>query len=270
MPVIAVFNQKGGVGKTTTTLNLGAALAARGHQPILIDLDPQASLTVAMGVRNVAPAQSLFAFFKGEQPLSALARTSSSGQHLVPASVDLSKIESLHGGDASIARRLKQGIESEYPDTARPILIDCCPMLGVLTLSALIASDHVLVPISADFLSFEAAGKLHLALGVLEQRLNKHFVRHLVVTRFDGRRKLSYSIYRDLKARFGATLCDTVITESVTLAESPLHGKNIFGYAPGSQGAVDYKALAEELDNGRFFPAQGGPIAAAKNLGDAS
>jgi len=159
----------------------------------------------------------------------------------------------LHGSDPAISRRLQQGIAAELQSSDHPILIDCCPMLGVLTLSALIAADHVLIPVSADFLSLEGAGKLQLALGVLQQRLKKAFMTRVVVTRFDGRRRLSYDIYRQLKERFDGNLCETVITENVSLAESPMHAKDIFAYAPSSQGAVDYKALTEELEAGKFF-----------------
>jgi chromosome partitioning protein len=253
MSVIAVFNQKGGVGKTTTTLNIGAALASRGKPALLIDIDPQSHLTLAAGLRNVPPAASLAAFFKTEERLGTLIRSLPSGLRVIPASVDLSKIEALHGGDPAISRRLQQGIAAELQSSDHPILIDCCPMLGVLTLSALIAADHVLIPVSADFLSLEGAGKLQLALGVLQQRLKKEFVIRVVVTRFDGRRRLSYNIYKELKERFDGGLCQTVITENVSLAESPMHAKDIFSYAPGSQGAVDYKALTEELEAGKFF-----------------
>jgi chromosome partitioning protein len=263
MPVIAVFNQKGGVGKTTTTLNVGAALLRRHRHSLLIDVDPQGSLTVALGLRNVPAESSLYAFFKDRTPLSGLIRPQPSGLRLIPASLDLSKIEALHGGDATISRRLKEGVEDDLVPTRSPILIDCCPMLGVLTLNALIAADHVLLPVSADFLSLESAGKLHSALDVLEKRLNKQFTRRVVVTRFDARRRLSYDIYRELQARFGLALCETVITESVSLAESPMHGKDIFAYAPGSQGAVDYEALTEELDAGNFF-AQVAPLTAGR------
>lgn len=252
MPVIAVFNQKGGVGKTTTTLNVGAALLKRSLPALLIDGDPQSSLTVAMGLRSVAPSASLYAFFKNGTPLSGLIRPQPSGLSLVPSSLDLSKIETLHGGDATITRRLKQGVDELAP-THGTVLIDCCPMLGVLTLNALIAADHVLLPVSADFLSMEGATKLQTALDVLEKRLSKRFVRRVVVTRFDGRRRLSYDIYQQLQTHFGPALCGTVITESVSLAESPFHGKDIFSYAPSSQGAADYGALTEELAAGKFF-----------------
>ncbi len=253
MAVIAVFNQKGGVGKTTTTLNLGAALGKRGRNPLLIDLDPQASLTLAHGLRNVAATASLYAFFNDAQPLSKLALANRSGSRIVPASIELSKIETLHSADASISRRLKTAIDHEFPDGDRLILMDCCPTLGVLTLNALLAADRVLLPVSADFLSLESAGKLYAALGVLENKLQRHFVRRLVVTRFDGRRRLSYDIYRQLQGRYGKMLCETVITENVSLAESPMHGKDIFAHAPASQGAVDYEALTAELETGNFF-----------------
>jgi chromosome partitioning protein len=253
MPVIAVFNQKGGVGKTTTTLNVAAALLRRQQHSVLIDADPQAGLTVALGLRNVPASSSLYAFFKDSKPLSGLIRPQASGLRLIPASVELSKIEALHGGDAAISGRLKEGIEYDLVPTNSPILIDCCPMLGVLALNALIAADRVLLPVSADFLSLESASKLGSALEVLETRLKRQFLRRVVVTRFDARRRLSYGIYQELQARFGQSLCRTVISESVSLAESPMHGKDIFAYAPASQGAADYEALTDELEGGNFF-----------------
>jgi chromosome partitioning protein len=253
MPVIAVFNQKGGVGKTTTALNIGAALLRQMQPPLLIDMDPQSSLTLALGMRNTPPGRSLYAFFKDGTKLSALVQTLPSGLRLIPASLELSKIEALHGADPAISRRLKEGVEVDAPAAQGPVIVDCCPMLGVLSLNALIAADRVLLPVSADYLSLEGAAKLSTALDVLEARLSRQLVRKILVTRFDGRRRLSYDIYRELQSRFGAALCVTVITETVSLAESPMHGKDIFAYAPGSQGAVDYQALTEELQAGKFF-----------------
>jgi chromosome partitioning protein len=253
MPVVAVFNQKGGVGKTTTTLNVGAALRRRARDPLLIDLDPQSSLTLALGVRDVTPGTSIYAFFKDGQPLSKLTVAARSGTHLIPSSIELSKIDTLHGSDPSISRRLKEGIERDFPASDKLILIDCCPMLGVLSLNALMAADGVLMPVSADYLSLESAGKLNTALSVIEKRLQRSFVRRVLVTRFDGRRRLSYDIYRQLQARYGPTLCETVITETVSLAESPMHSKDVFAHAPGSQGAVDYETLTAELEAGKFF-----------------
>ena len=253
MPAIAVFNQRGGVGKTTTTLNVAAALAARNRSPLLIDVDPQAHLSLSLRVRNVDATASLYAFFADRRPLLDLIRPLAAGLRLVPASFDLSKVESLHAGDLAISQRLKAGVAAEPAHTNGPVLLDCSPTLGVLSLNALAAADAVLMPVSADFLSVEGAHKLSATLDVLEQRLAKRFVRRIVVTRFDSRRRLSSDVYRLLRERFGETLCKTVITETVALAESPMHGKDIFSYAAHSQGAAGYRALTEELPTGNFF-----------------
>jgi chromosome partitioning protein len=251
MPVVAVFNQKGGVGKTTTALNIAAALAGRGRQPVAIDLDPQAHLTLALALRNVPAADSVYAFFKDGRPLSELVRRSACGAALVPASPDLTKIEALHAADVSIAPRLKEGIEQLEP--RGPALLDCSPAMGVLSLNALVAADRVLLPVSADYLSVEGANRLSAALDVLESRLGKRFVRRIVVTRFDARRRLAFDIQAMLRERFGGQVCDTLIKENVALAESPMHGQDIFAFAAHSQGAGDYRALTEELEGSNFF-----------------
>jgi chromosome partitioning protein len=180
-------------------------------------------------------------------------QTLPSGLRLIPASFDLSKIEALHGGDVAISRRLKEGIEHDGVRDARPLLLDCCPTLGVLSLNALGAADRVLLPVSADYLSLEGVNRLSGALVVLEARLGKRFARRIVVTRFDARRRLSHDLYSMLRERFPQQLCETAIAESVALAESPMRGRDIFAHAPGSQGAADYKALTEELLAGNFF-----------------
>ena len=134
-----------------------------------------------------------------------------------------------------------------------PVLLDCSPALGMLSLNALTAADRVLLPVSADYLSVEGAHRLNATLDVLEQRLDKRFQRRIVVTRFDARRRLSYDIFDILVTRFGDQVCETAIAETVTLAESPMHGKDIFSHAGASQGAADYMALTEELRTGNFF-----------------
>jgi chromosome partitioning protein len=172
---------------------------------------------------------------------------------LVPASAHLSKIEARHAADPAMPRRLKQGLEPDLARDGQPVLLDCSPALGVLSLNALVAADRVLLPVSADYLSVEGAHKLSAALDVLEQRLGKRFQRRIVVTRFDARRRLSYDIYAMLAERFGDQVCETAIAENVAIAESPMHGKDIFDYAGSSQGAADYRALTEELRAGNFF-----------------
>jgi chromosome partitioning protein len=251
--VIAVFNQKGGVGKTTTTLNVAAALAKMGKDPIAIDLDPQAHLTISLGLSNVPGAESVAAFFREEKVLAQLSRELPSHLRLIPGHLELSKIEALQGRSASAARRLKQGLAEELGREGVPILIDCCPMLGVMSLNAIIACDRVLVPVSADFLSMQGVHKLDMALKALEGPLNRTIEKRIVLTRFDARRKLAFEIYDKLKERFGDQLCETRIVENVALATSPTEGKDVFEFAPSSPGARDYAKLTMELVEKGFF-----------------
>lgn len=253
MAVIAVFNQKGGVGKTTTCLNVTAALCIAQLNPIAIDLDPQGHLTLASGIKNVHSDSSMAAFFKSQTPLANLLRDTARGWQAIPAVLELAKIDALLGSDPHAANLLKRGLSEDLALTGAPIMIDCCPMLGVLTLNALLACDRVLIPVSADFLSLQGVHRLDSALNVLEAKLKRKIERRVVLTRFDSRRKLSYEIYDKLKARFGEIVCETRIGETVALATSPMHGKDVFEYAPRSPGAADYQALTKELWDSGFF-----------------
>lgn len=256
MAVIAVFNQKGGVGKTTTCLNLTAALAMMQRHPIAIDMDPQGHLSLACGLKNAAaPEAGILAFFKNRTPLAKLLRDTSGNWQIISSTLGLSKVDALYGSDPKAATLLKQGLLEDLALTGEPILIDCCPMLGVLTLNALLAADRVLIPVSADFLSLQGVHRLDAALGALEARLERPFERRIVVTRFDHRRRLSYEIFDKLKERYGQLVCNTRIGENVALASSPMHGKDVFTYAPHSQGAAEYKALTVELAGSGFFDA---------------
>ena len=254
MAVIAVFNQKGGVGKTTTTLNLVAALAMAKRHPIALDLDPQGHLGLASGLKNAnKPDSGIAAFFSLKTPLAKLLRDTPAGWQIISSSLELSKIDALFGSDPKAATLLKKGLSEELALTGAPILIDCCPMLGVLTLNALLAADRVLIPVAADFLSLQGVYRLDSALNVLENKLKRRFERRIVVTRFDSRRKLCYEIYDQLKEKYGALVCNIRIGENVALATSPMHGLDIFAYSPHSPGATDYKALTAELVNAGFF-----------------
>lgn len=253
MTTIAIFNQKGGVGKTTTTLNLTAALARMGKRPIAIDLDPQAHLSLTLGAAQVPPNESIAAFFREDIPLPALMRELPSGIRVIPAHMELSKIEALQSKSAAAARKLKTGIEESLAHQHVPILIDCCPTLGVLTLNAILAADRILIPVSADFLSLQSVNRLDIALKALEGPLNRKLEKRIVLTRFDARRKLSYDIYDALQERYGKELCETRVVENVALAASPTQGQDVFAYAPSSPGARDYAKLCLELSQAGFF-----------------
>ncbi|PJC03464.1 MAG: ATPase [Gallionellales bacterium CG_4_9_14_0_8_um_filter_55_61] len=253
MAVIAVFNQKGGVGKTTTCLNITAALYIAQSSPIALDLDPQGHLTLSSGIKHITTDNSIAAFFKQKKPLANLLQDTARGWQLIPAALELAKIDALLGGDPQAATLLRHGLQEELALTGAPILIDCCPMLGVLTLNALLAADRVLIPVSADFLSLQGVHRLDSALNVLEIKLKRKIPRRILITRFDSRRKLSYDIYDKLKNQFGSQVCHTRIGENVALATSPMHGQDVFEYEAHSTGAADYRSLTEELILSGFF-----------------
>jgi chromosome partitioning protein len=250
---LAVFNQKGGVGKTTTALNLGAALARRGFEPLLVDLDAQAHLTSILAPVETG-AESLFAFYCDMKPLSALARRVAFGGELLPAHSELNKINTLYGKGPDILNKLRRGLDIGYNGgTRRPIMIDCCPMLGVLSLSGVFATERVLVPVSADFLSVRGALALEKTLRALENVFKHRIERRYVLTRFDPRRRMSHEIASQLSEHFGPELCLARIAENVSVAESPAAGRDVFSHAPESRGASDYDALLEELLASKFL-----------------
>ncbi|MBU6459411.1 MAG: ParA family protein [Proteobacteria bacterium] len=247
MMIIAVFNQKGGVGKTTTCLNLAAGLARKGFNPLVLDLDPQANLTISLGCTNLPVEKTIASFFLDKKPLDPLILKLDDGIRLIPAHFELSKVDTLYGKTPHIAKRLKEGLLEDALIGPDPVLIDCCPMLGVLSLNALFASKWLLLPVSADYLSFMGANRLDRAVAVIENALGRSIRKHVLLTRYDARRRFSQQIGQQLQERYGDRLCKTIIRENVSLAEAPLYAKDIFSYAPHSSGAKDYGDLTEEL-----------------------
>lgn len=253
MARIVVFNQKGGVGKTTSTLNLAALLVRRGLAPLVIDLDPQAHLSAISGVSANDGRDSLYAFYQEAKPLAELIRVSACGWSIIPSHLDLSKVDTQFGKGPQALNRLNAGIAREHLNTERPILIDACPQLGVLSLNGIFASDRVLIPISADYLAVNGACQVERTLRALDRVLKKPPTRRFVLTRFDARRRMSWEIDRKLRDRFGAEMCETRISENVSLAESPGQNRDVFTHAPEIRGARDYLALQEELEAAGFF-----------------
>jgi len=248
MARIAVFNQKGGVGKTTTSLNLSAALARRGRPPLSIDLDPQSHLSAITGTSVNSAQDSILSFFQETRPLTELVRKGACGWSVIPAHVELSKVDSQHGKGPNVLARLGAGITRENLNTDRAVVIDCCPILGVLSLSALFASDRVLIPVSADWLAVKGVTQADKTLRALEEHVfRRKLMRRFVVTRFDGRRRMAHDIVAHLTETFGDEVCRTRISESVSVAESPALNADVFSHAPHSRGAQDYDALLDEL-----------------------
>ena len=248
MTRLAVFNSKGGVAKTTSVLNLAAA-ATRDQRPaLMIDLDPQAHLTRTWAEPPRDMAETLFALFQDSKGLAGLEKPWSGLGSIVPAHGQLIKVDTIFGKGPAILNRLRHALDSlEATRGARPTLLDCCPYTGVLSLNALFAADALLVPVATDYLSLNAAYQITAALSALEPVMKRRLPRRYVLTRFDRRRKMSADVRERLTERFAGEVCTTVISENVSVAESPARGRDVFSHNAVSAGAADYLALYEEL-----------------------
>ena len=245
---IAIFNQKGGVGKTTTALNLGAALNRAGTPPLLLDLDPQGHLSSIHGQAPMEANRSLFAFYQDLRSLGELEMNWENIGQLIPAHQQLIKVDSIFGKGPAILNKLRHGLEqleSEHP--SRHCIIDCCPYIGVLALNAIFACDRLIIPVSTDYLSLQAADHITRTLQVLEPVLKRRVERRYLLTRFDRRRRMSDDVRNKLRERYGTDVMETVIAENVAVAESPSLNQDVFRHNASSTGAHDYKSLLAEL-----------------------
>jgi len=251
--VISIANQKGGVGKTTTAINLGTALAAIKQRVVIIDLDPQGNASTGLGVPPADRQVTAFDILVGDEPLqSALTKTVVPGLQIVPSDVLLSGAELELANDNRRSYRLKRAIEAYVADASREgidyILIDCPPSLNVLTVNALTASDAILVPLQCEFFALEGLTQLLKTVERVRGHLNaKLDIQGLVLTMYDSRNNLSAEVAADVREHFGEKVYKTVIPRNVRVSEAPSMGKPVLLYDLSCAGSKAYVALAKEV-----------------------
>ncbi|QGY38646.1 AAA family ATPase [Pseudodesulfovibrio cashew] len=245
MRTIVVLNQKGGVGKTSTTVNLGAALARQKQRVLLLDLDPQAHLTYSLGIMAHQLPRTMGAVLMGECGLMDVVRETAD-LSVVPASVALAGTEVDLAGVERRETRLKEALAGI--DGYDFVLMDCPPNLGLLTLNAMVAGTELLVPVQPEFLALQSLGKLMETVGAIRAGWNPDLaLTGIVLTRYQRHKKLNRETRRNIRDYFGDALLETTIRDNISLAEAPSFGQDIFTYKPRSNGAADYRNLALEL-----------------------
>lgn len=247
--VIAFVNQKGGVAKTTSALNIGAALAIEGKKVLLIDLDPQGSLSKCAGFRDLDNAPTTYEVIKGEADINSAIKTKQgvAAYDLLPTDIRMSGAEieliSVPGRD-TLLREALEGLKRPYDY----VLIDCSPSLNILTLMALTAADELIIPVAAQYMPLDGMAQLLPTVELVKKRLNKGLeVGGVIITMYDSRRSLDKEIIEAVKKKFPSQTFKTVVKNNSKLAEAPTFGKDIFEYEPKSSGAEAYRSIAKEI-----------------------
>lgn len=241
--IISISNHKGGVGKTTSAINIGAALNLLGKKVLLIDLDPQANLSQSLGLIN--QEKTIYGSLKGDYdlcPISVL-----KGLDVIPSTLDLSGAEielSSEAGREYILKELIDQIKADY----HYIIIDSPPSLGLLTINSFTAADEIIIPLQAQFLAMQGLAKLVEVVDKIKSRLNKELkFGGVFITQYDGRKVLNREVVETINAHFKSEVFNTKIRDNIALAEAPAQGLDIFRYNPKSYGAEDYMSLAREI-----------------------
>ena len=249
--VMAVANQKGGVGKTTTAVNLGAALAELGYRTLVVDLDPQGNATTGLGVNAHELASSVYDVLMRDVPVEdALEPTSVRNLFVVPATIDLAGAEIELVPAFSRELRLKRALDG-VADDFDFTLIDCPPSLGLLTVNALAAAGEVVVPVQCEYYALEGLSALLRNVQLVQSNLNKALeVSTIILTMYDARTKLAGQVAQEVREHFGNVVCRHLVPRTVRLSEAPSYGQPIIVFDPTSRGAIAYRELAKEVSGG--------------------
>jgi chromosome partitioning protein len=250
--IITIANQKGGVGKTTTTVNIAAAMAQMGKTVLVIDMDPQGNATTALGIEHTEGTPGIYDVLMGETSLAQVINPCSDITNLsgVAATIDLAGAEVELVSTPHREHRLREEIEKlQQSHNFDYIFLDCPPSLGLLTLNGLVAAREVLLPIQCEYYALEGLSQLLKTVDMIKEHLNPELeVTAIILTMYDGRTRLASQVADEVRSHFGARVLNTIIPRNVRVSEAPSYGQTVLTYDPNSSGAISYREAAAQLD----------------------